>query len=94
MTHTKGPWNYDEVWALIKGPEGEEICAVHSALRADSNRRKPEIATANARLIAAAPELLQACEAALSYLQDPESSITKGEKAIELLTYAIKAAKC
>jgi diphthamide synthase (EF-2-diphthine--ammonia ligase) len=28
---TKTPWTFDEVWHLIKGKDGEEICALHSA---------------------------------------------------------------
>lgn len=44
--HTPGPWKIDEVWGLIMHGK-EEVCALHSGN------------VANARLIAAAPELLE-----------------------------------
>ena len=65
VTHTPGPWTYDESWALIKGDDGSEIAAVHAAraFRApkgkDAFKDEPK---ANARLIAAAPDLLAALQ--------------------------------
>lgn len=59
--HTPGPWAYDDAWGLIKADDGSEIAAVHAAraFRAprgqDAFKDEPK---ANARLIAAAPELL------------------------------------
>lgn len=47
--HTPGPWKHDENWGLIKYGK-TEICALHSGN------------LANARLIAAAPDLLSALE--------------------------------
>lgn len=47
--HTPGPWKHDETWGLIKHGK-TEICALHSG--------NP----ANACLIAAAPELLEALQ--------------------------------
>lgn len=55
---TKGPWTYDETWALIKGPGGEEIAAIHCG-QGDGARVNRNVALDNARLIAAAPELLE-----------------------------------
>lgn len=55
--HTPGPWKHDDTWGLIKHGR-EEICALHSGN------------SANARLIAAAPELLEALLDALPYVED------------------------
>jgi hypothetical protein len=55
---TPGPWSYDETWALIRGPNGEEVAAVHSG-QGDGERRAPGVAVLNAQLIAAAPDLLE-----------------------------------
>lgn len=54
MDATKRPWKYDDVWALITGPKGEEICALHSAQAGDRNRVRREVAWDNARLIVTA----------------------------------------
>ena len=46
---------------IVYGPKGQEICAIHSAqLPAEAKRVNPKVAECNARLIAAAPELLEA----------------------------------
>jgi hypothetical protein len=47
--HTPAPWKHDATWGLIKHGKSE-ICALHSG------------SLANARLIAAAPDLLSALE--------------------------------
>ena len=64
MTHTKGPWKYDEVWALIKGANGEEVAAIHSG-QGDNARVDRNIAWANARLIVAAVNSYDAMREAL-----------------------------
>lgn len=66
---TPGPWKVDEVWALIEGPNGEEVAAVHAATTTQSQRASRNIAQANARLIAAAPELVKALAACLYRLE-------------------------
>ena len=64
--HTPGPWTVNDqlTFLIIHGPEGEHI-AETGAWRHDvcqiSNRKRAEM-QANARLIAAAPELLEALE--------------------------------
>ena len=68
--HTPGPWRHDTTWNLILGPNNEEIAAVHPA-QGPGKRVKPEIALANARLIAAAPELYDACRLAVVSMKDP-----------------------
>lgn len=64
--HTPGPWIYDETWALIHDgrksavsphESAAEICAIHAA-----RNGKPDECKANALLIAAAPELLEALQ--------------------------------
>lgn len=54
---TPGPWQYDPVWSLITGPQGPEqqIAAIHG-----SDLVPKRQAQANARLIAASPDLLAA----------------------------------
>ncbi len=60
--HTKGPWlvqKEDEEQTIINSPEGA-ICRVYQALSYE----------ANGRLIAAAPELLEALEEAEAWFHD------------------------
>lgn len=57
MGHTPGPWSFWDT--LVDGAGGAPVCAVHGKDR-----------TANARLITAAPDLLEACELLLIYLGD------------------------
>lgn len=66
--HTKGPWRidcwhgqHDECGALIVGANGERICDT-----AGEFYLRPSECIANARLIAAAPDLLHACKHALN----------------------------
>lgn len=63
--HTQGPWKLDTTWGLIMGPNGQEVAAIHTG---DSNARpNPAIAAANARLIEAAPAMLEALQAVLQF---------------------------
>lgn len=48
---TATPWRYDETWALITGPKGEEVCAVHSGESDGTQRQNRNTALANAELI-------------------------------------------
>ena len=57
MNHTKGKWK--EVGAFVMSENGIDICSTCSV---NSLPLKEQIA--NARLIAAAPDLLAACKAA------------------------------
>jgi hypothetical protein len=68
MEHTPGPWKVDEVWSLIMGPNGEEVAAVHSGV-SHPTRANRNTAHANARLIAAAPDMLAALQEALKSLE-------------------------
>jgi len=71
--HTPGPW---EIWdrdkksPIING-QGDQVCIV-SFTETRGMIVKPERSMANARLIAAAPDLLNGCKEALVYCQsDP-----------------------
>jgi hypothetical protein len=55
--HTPAPWKHDPTWGIIKHGK-TEICALHSGN------------LANARLIAAAPDLLDALDWALRQIED------------------------
>jgi hypothetical protein len=91
MSHTPGPWEHDseyrddsedcEVWC---GNGIGCVCSVHSGLLPEGSCK------ANARLIAAAPDLLKACEDSLSYLHGEPL----GKTALEfILNNAITKAK-
>jgi hypothetical protein len=64
MAHTPGPWRDNR--GGVEGPRGEPVCA---GLFNNTNGTTLEACHANMRLIAAAPDLLAACEAALTELQ-------------------------
>lgn len=88
--HTPGPWevqsytNYKgwSVWANDRGCIAEG-CIAERWYDAD---QQPDELKANARLIAAAPELLEACKVALVYPQVPvvekalRAAIAKAER--------------
>ncbi len=61
MKHTAGPWKVVTSWNdyMVEGPNGEEI------IWQDGNYDTPTIKLEDARLIASAPELLEACKLAL-----------------------------
>jgi hypothetical protein len=90
--HTPGPWSLyyyaGEVKLRIKGANDEQV--------ANNLKIKP----ANAQLIVAAPEMLEALELTLEALfQNPELNFCKGPLDIELfeaisaIKYAIRKAK-
>lgn len=56
--HTPGPWRKSGV--IIKGANGEAVCFLSQ--RNDDHRKPDGELEANARLIAAAPKLLEALE--------------------------------
>lgn len=83
VAHTPGPWNshpdypawhtgdaklWPQVWADGLGGGGVALCVEHNFGR--------DVAAANARLIAAAPDLLAACEAVLPLLQNTGNPMT------------------
>lgn len=66
--HTPGPWTFE---AGDHGKDGFEVYSQHLAMRARVTGANGDVAVrrANARLIAAAPELLHACEQAVEWLE-------------------------
>ena len=67
--HTPGPWKIVSSWNdyMVEGPNGEEI------IWQDGNYGTPTISKADAYLIAAAPDLLEA----LQNLENDDESIPK-----------------
>ena len=98
--HTPGPWSVYDVTCIL-GSRGESIakafdCETVGFTRemkeAEYHSKKLHEAAANARLIAAAPDLLAAAEAALVVLR-PWAEHPEVEEAIRKLEAAILAAK-
>ena len=78
--HTPGPWNLDKRQEKLMGANGQSIVVWNSGL---SFGNRTEEAEANARLIAAAPELLAALKKAYAFAvqqsrapQDPADALT------------------
>jgi hypothetical protein len=71
MKHTPGPWNYDRSGYSLYVNSGRELV---TALSMDGKRL--ETSEANARLIAAAPDLLAALQYAIK--QVPELATVPG----------------
>jgi hypothetical protein len=63
MTHTPGPWKASASGAVFATTPDNDIIGVADCRTVDTDRFERE---ANARLIAAAPELLEACQLALN----------------------------
>lgn len=82
--HTPGPWQKAEPFASVKAPGRPCI--------ADCGSRSDLTAQANARLIAAAPDLLAACEAALESEVCVCADIADGDSAGACLACVLFAA--
>ena len=69
MSHTKGPWAvcYD---GRIDGQGGKFICSFRWSTYKEFNDNEED--KANARIIAAAPELLEACKEAVYAEVEPD----------------------
>lgn len=81
MKHTKGPWNINGFFITAK--HGDRKKSVVADIDRHAWYREGE-ATANARLIAAAPELLEACELALSGLRSIYDRLEMANEAIAI----------
>ena len=75
MSHTPGPWTQDE-YGSVKTPSGETLLVEGVALAG----RSTEETRANARLIAAAPDLLAALKLAFQALDAIGDEMTVGER--------------
>lgn len=87
--HTAAPWVISETSAFIKiydanDNEIADVSGGHTSINDDK---------ANARLIAAAPELLEALEDLGNYMPDPENNQLKFKAAIDRARAAIAKAK-
>jgi hypothetical protein len=71
--HTPGPWRYDDTWGLIVARGEVEVAACHGG----GSRSE---AQANARLISAAPELLDALKTLLAYHGETGHGVFKSTK--------------
>ena len=66
--HTPGPWKYDSTWGLIEYGK-TQICALHSGNKA------------NAYLISACPDMLEALQAICDAFGDQDSLLIDQAKA-------------
>ena len=94
MAHTQGKWTVEGTYVsdvVVRDSSGKFICVATAWLF----NRPSEEASANARLIAAAPDLLKACEllaevaqGSVEYSDWPElqKAVNKAHKAIEKAT--------
>ena len=78
MSHTPGPWKVDSTGCIVSGEDHHVVCFGHdyddygriqASQDLDEKSAVAEI-EANAHLIAAAPDLLEACKAALGAVSD------------------------
>lgn len=66
--HTPGPWAYDAPWGRIFYNDDEGSAAFPSIAWIETDNTSTEQAAADAALIAAAPDLLHACQTALAFV--------------------------
>lgn len=86
MAHTPGPWAVDEIRSVQAITWCGEVCIADVGGNADEEEQ-----LANARLIAAAPDLLAACEAMIA--AEKACDILAGDSAITAIRAAIARAK-
>ena len=90
--HTPGPWRIDpKFWRDIQSEDGLEICTVDADGCSASHFASPpqKEAEANSRMIAAAPDLLAALEAAFKALDAIGDEMTVGERYANARQYLI-----
>ncbi|MBA43595.1 MAG: hypothetical protein CMF62_06285 [Magnetococcales bacterium] len=85
LKHTPGPWLADGFFVSTKDDEHSIVSAVIS--------KPDEELKANAHLIAAAPDLLEACEAALKKLNSICQHSNAAHEAQTMIREAINKAK-
>ncbi len=61
--HTPGPWRFSRDGYIVSSTTGERVCSPHSTLLGGKISDQIKDLKRNARLIAAAPELLEALRA-------------------------------
>jgi hypothetical protein len=91
VQHSPAPWSYDS--DVICDAKGHDVCVLATPdMCGDPSVDGPawQQAHANGRLIAAAPELLRACRAALAYWESRFS--TNRREALRLIGEAVAKA--
>ena len=77
--HTKGPWSIRKLFSGSKITSGNvEICWVDDALNdltGETRKASKKEMDANARLIAAAPEMLEALESLIELCEEPPEAM-------------------
>lgn len=89
--HTPGPWRVDKIFGLIMGAKGEEIAAIHSGT--EEGRQNLETSNYNARLIAAAPEMLDVLKQARHRLYKLQDIGAESQRTLELIEAVIAKAE-
>lgn len=87
MSHAPGPWQIDG--QAIKSIDHGRRYTVATVM---NNSFTPEANAANARVIAAAPDLLNACMRALLLLSDPEADENEADRVTLVLVDALRLA--
>lgn len=90
MKHTPGPWISGAIneGYSVRRP-GAGTCVIAIVRNREGLRiRVPEETLANALLIASAPDLLEACKAALSFLEDYDGDLIPRKKLAEAIQKA------
>jgi hypothetical protein len=92
MAHTPAPWNYEDGWLYSRGVSPTGMGYTDTVLKIDDATWQPT--KADARLIAAAPDLLEALQALQRQaLQSPDLISFRGQEALELAAAAIAKAE-
>jgi len=74
VQHTAGPWEIDgNIAVRSSGPNGRQVCLCEITVRGRQYNETYDEAEANARLIAAAPDLLEALTDALFLMELSET---------------------
>ena len=92
MKHTPGPWHVSKLffWQIDRMPDEGRIGPNYNYI---AETPRTEAGRVNAHLIAAAPDLLAACEKALANLQGQHLGTKIGLQAIEQMQAAIAKAE-
>lgn len=95
MSHTPGPWHYHSNSLVTTSPDdrlGETVArAVGTSIQVFHNHKPEHIAEANARLIAAAPELLEALRELLA-VSPYDSTLPEVRPAVDKSIAALRKA--
>ena len=81
MGHTPGPWKWQQNCIIAVPPDGDVIVLHTTRPGTGINIRQPD-----ARLIAAAPELLAACKTAAIVLEQAEAALDLFERSHNINT--------